>query len=186
MLIAQEKKQNNIAEYILYIWQLEDLLRANNLDMKLIEQNLISKYQQPPEVMSQIKLWYENFIAIIKTEKIENQGHTLFIKNTLNDLYYFHLQLIKSPQEDKYRQVYTKVITDIGEFQKKGNRFYDNELETMFTALYAVMLLKLQKKEISQGTQQAVNGFSELISMLAYKYHQNEQGNSELEQLEYE
>ena len=28
MYIAQRKRKENIAEYILYLWQLEDLLRA--------------------------------------------------------------------------------------------------------------------------------------------------------------
>ena len=37
MLIAREKKKNNIAEYILYMWQLEDMLRALKLDMEQVE-----------------------------------------------------------------------------------------------------------------------------------------------------
>ena len=37
MLIAREKKKNNIAEYILYMWQLEDMLRALKLDMEHIK-----------------------------------------------------------------------------------------------------------------------------------------------------
>ena len=47
MLIAQEKRKTNIAEYILYMWQVEDLIRAHQFNMDLIEQNLISQYAQP-------------------------------------------------------------------------------------------------------------------------------------------
>ena len=36
MFIAKQLKEKNIAEYLLYMWQVEDLLRANELDLSLI------------------------------------------------------------------------------------------------------------------------------------------------------
>jgi predicted metalloenzyme YecM len=42
MLIAKDKLKNNIVEYILYMWRIEDLLRAMNFDMEAIKSNLIS------------------------------------------------------------------------------------------------------------------------------------------------
>ena len=44
MIIAQLKRKENIAEYLLYMWQIEDIIRANKLDIDLIEKNLISQY----------------------------------------------------------------------------------------------------------------------------------------------
>lgn len=34
MYISQQLKQQNIAEYLLYMWQIEDLIRANGFDME--------------------------------------------------------------------------------------------------------------------------------------------------------
>ena len=45
MLIAQQKRKENIVEYILYMWNVEDLIRANGLDMKKIDDAVISKAQ---------------------------------------------------------------------------------------------------------------------------------------------
>ncbi|MGL5636915.1 MAG: DUF4924 family protein, partial [Bacteroidales bacterium] len=45
MIIASQKKKENIAEYLLYMWQVEDLIRAFKLDMDQIDQKLISQYQ---------------------------------------------------------------------------------------------------------------------------------------------
>ena len=42
MIIANAKKESNIAEYLLYMWQLEDLFRANDLDEKKLYQLLVS------------------------------------------------------------------------------------------------------------------------------------------------
>ena len=33
MYISQQLKKKNIAEYLLYMWQVEDMLRASNFDM---------------------------------------------------------------------------------------------------------------------------------------------------------
>lgn len=34
MYISKQLKQKNIAEYLLYMWQVEDMIRANNFDME--------------------------------------------------------------------------------------------------------------------------------------------------------
>ncbi len=182
MLIARDKKENNIAEYIIYIWQLEDLLRANELDFDKVNENIISKFNQTPEIISEIKQWYTDLIELMKAEKLEKQGHTQFIKNVVNDLYSFHTQLLKSPEETQYRDLYKIAAPDIEEFQKKGNRFYDNEMETVFSALYAILLLNIQKKKVTEGTKNAIANFSKLLSMLAFKYHKDEKGNSEIQE----
>jgi len=181
VLIARDKKENNIAEYVLYIWQLEDLLRANQLDFGKVQENIVSKFEQDAETMKEISHWYENFVALMKAEKLEQSGHTQFIKNTVNDMFSFHLELLKRPEENRYRELYQTAAPDIANFQMKGKYFYENEIETIFSALYAVLLLKFKNKIISQGTQAAVGNFSNLLSMLAFKYHKNETGNSELE-----
>ena len=37
MIIAQQKRRENIAEYLLYLWQVEDLLRACHLDIDTVD-----------------------------------------------------------------------------------------------------------------------------------------------------
>ncbi|MBQ1485634.1 MAG: DUF4924 family protein, partial [Muribaculaceae bacterium] len=44
MIIAKQKRQENIAEYLLYLWQVEDLLRACNLDIDKVEKAVIGRY----------------------------------------------------------------------------------------------------------------------------------------------
>ena len=44
MLIAQQKRKENIAEYLLYLWQVEDLLRACHLDIDTVDKVVISRY----------------------------------------------------------------------------------------------------------------------------------------------
>ena len=55
MIIAQQKRKENIAEYLLYMWQIEDIIRANKLDIDLIEQNLISQYKIDEDKRKEVK-----------------------------------------------------------------------------------------------------------------------------------
>ena len=50
MIIAEQKRKENIAEYLLYMYQVEDMIRANELDLESIEKTLISKFEVPYEV----------------------------------------------------------------------------------------------------------------------------------------
>ena len=59
MIIARELRKKNIAEYILYMWQIEDLIRAYDFNIELIDKNLISKFKKSDEILREIKNWYE-------------------------------------------------------------------------------------------------------------------------------
>ena len=50
MIIAKRKRKENIAEYLLYMWQVEDLIRANKFDMDSIRRTVIAHYAQPAAV----------------------------------------------------------------------------------------------------------------------------------------
>ena len=71
MIIAQQKRKENIAEYLLYMWQIEDIIRANKLDIDLIEQNLISQYKIDEDKRKEVKDWYESLIKMMELEKIK-------------------------------------------------------------------------------------------------------------------
>ena len=42
MYIASQKRKENIAEYLIYMWQVEDMIRANDLDIDKIQKNIIT------------------------------------------------------------------------------------------------------------------------------------------------
>ena len=44
MFIAKQKRKENIAEYLLYMWQVEDIIRSMNCDIRLIDSNIVSQY----------------------------------------------------------------------------------------------------------------------------------------------
>ena len=60
MLIAQQKRKENIAEYLLYMWQVEDIIRAFNFDMDVLKANVINRYEVDEEMRLAIDTRYSD------------------------------------------------------------------------------------------------------------------------------
>lgn len=179
MLIARQKRHENIAEYLLYMWQVEDLIRANKLDINLIKQNIIGKFEQPEAVKKEMQDWYEGLIAMMHQEHAESFGHLQINKNVILDLTRLHNELLKLPEEAAYSATYYKTLPFIVELRAKSDHKDEYELETCFSALYGLLLLRIQHKEISAETQAAISQISALLKLLAEKYKEEEENPDE-------
>lgn len=171
MFIAKQKKKENIAEYLLYMWQLEDILRAYELNIDKVQQALIDPTNSSVEEKEEARDWYNQLINSMRSEEIEKEGHLEINKKLLQSLTGLHLQLLKSANEKEYIETYYKTSPFIAELKKKANIKDVSEIETCFTALYGYLLLKLQKKEISSETSSAISQISSLLRILSEKYN---------------
>ena len=72
--------------------------------------------------------------------------------------------------------------TFIVELRNKNGKKDEPELETCFEALYGVLLLRLQKKPISEGTAKAVEAITSFLSMLANYYDKDRKGELKLDE----
>lgn len=174
MFIAQQKKRDNIAEYLLYMWQLEDILRAYQLNMDSIQEALIAPSSLSDSQKNEAYQWYNELIGQMRAEGIEKEGHLKKNKLLLKELGEFHKQLLKSGNETKYVEVYYKTLPYIQELRSKTKDQEVHEIEICFTALYGYLLLKLQKKSISPETATAITQISDLLRHLAERYHQQQ------------
>lgn len=181
MLIANQKKKENIAEYLLYMWQVEDTIRANNMDIDRIQQNIIDKYDQPEEVKREMREWYENLIEMMRIEQKQQSGHLQINKNVIIELTDLHQRLLKSSKEPFYTAAFYKTLPYIVELRSKMGDEKVGELETCFLALYGVLMLRLQGKPVSEETMNAVRQIGTFLAILAEKYNMEKRGELELE-----
>ena len=171
MFIAEQKKNENIAEYVLYMWQLEDILRAYKFNIELIQSSLIDPTNHSDEKKNEARYWYLNLIEQMKSEEVEKAGHLSVNKDLVSELTLFHSQLLKNPKELKYVETYYKTLPFIVELRAKSKDKDISEIETCFTALYGYLMLKLQQKEISAETASAISQITNLLRTLSEKYH---------------
>ena len=174
MLIARQKKQDNIAEYVIYMYQLEDMMRACNLDIDVVKKNIISQYKQPQDTINEMTYWYDNIIALMRNQQIEKKGHLQEVLNVVDDLNVLHLKLLRSPLHPDYKVAYQAAAPIIGQSIAITKTDGASEVEVCFEMMYMILLLRLQKKEISNDTNFAVAKISKLLAILSEKYHKNE------------
>jgi len=175
MLIARGKKTENIVEYLLYMWQIEDLIRAFKLDIELIQTHIIDGYDQPDEVKQEIREWYESLIEMMKLEDVVERGHIQLNKNVIIELTDLHNSLTGSPKESFYTMTYYKVLPLIVELRAKPGGTQYGEIETCLNTMYGLLMLRLQKKEITNETLAAANLISSFLRILSGKYKQDKE-----------
>ena len=170
MIIAKRKRKENIAEYLLYMWQVEDLIRANNFDMDSIRRTVIAHYAQPASVKEEIAQWYQELIDMMRGEGVMEKGHIQLNKNVIIALTDLHLRLLRSSKEMVYGATYYKTLPFIVQLRAKSGGEELPEIETCFNALYGYLLLKMQHKEVSAETLEAIKQITAFLALLSEKY----------------
>ena len=99
-------------------------------------------------------------------------GHLQINKIIVQDMTDLHNQLLTSSKFPFYNAEYYKVLPFIVELRNKGDKDV-SEIETCLNALYGIMILRLQQKEISTDTNHAMKEITTFIGMLSDYYVKN-------------
>lgn len=176
MLIATEKKEQNIIEYLLYMWQIEDLLRAQSFDEDAIEKNIIEGFEQPDSTIQEIRTWYRTLARQMQDQGVDKQGHLYELKEVEERLEQLHKYLLAHEEQyADYVKTYYETLPLIVELRSKQTSEKASEISTCLFALYGYLLLRIQRKEISTQTVEAMTQISTLLSKLATVYHNKKQ-----------
>lgn len=175
MYIASKKRKENIAEYILYMWQVEDMIRANGCDIDRIKANIIDRSGLDAARREEMTQWYESLIDMMRREGVTEAGHLQINRNILNQLVQLHQTLLADPAFPEYTAEFYRTLPYIVELRSKAGDTKTGEIETCFTALYGMLMMRLQKKEISPDTRDAIAQITRFIALLAKDFHLDEE-----------
>ena len=176
MLIAQQKKSENIAEYILYMYQVEDIIRAFKFDIDSILANYVEPQLPDSSFMNQYSAWYTSLIQQMKSQKIEKTGHLMDTQEIMIELSYLHNTLLNMTKDEKYIALFDVAAKNIDELKAKSDLKEKNHVEIAFHGMYMKLLLKLQKKEISAETEEAFDSMRIMLAYLGRGYHKMKAG----------
>lgn len=192
MLVAKELRKKSIAEYLLYMWQIEDIIRAYQCSLTKIRKEYIDKFNYTDAQKDEEEDWFGDLIRMMNQEGCRENGHLQINKVIMQSLTELHSQLLAFSKFPFYSAEYYRVLPFIVELRGKTKQVADrmarkneanlkeiaanlghSEIETCFDVLYGVMMLRLQKKEISRETETAVKEITTLIGMLSDYYQKD-------------
>lgn len=175
MFIALQKKKENIVEYLLYMFQVEDMLRATKFDMEAIRYTIAAQQSDEQDEQDEVVAWYKQLAQQMEHEGIVEKGHLQDIKNVIIELHYLHTTLLNVLRDTDYEAVYQAAQTYLEELKTKSGGV-TNEIELMLNALYAKLLLRLSGKKIGKETEEAMEDFRKVLAHLAHAYNLMRQG----------
>ncbi len=142
-------KKNNIAEYILYLWQIEDYLRA---------------FPQQADANQEL----HDISEMMHQENILKSGHLQLAQNALAELEDLHNDLLD--QEATYRAAMIQLTPSLNILKSKTDRPTMSDIEACLLLLYQIMLLKLQKRQISSETELVQKQATQVLQYLSKTY----------------
>ena len=172
MFISQELRKKSIAEYLLYMWQVEDIIRAYDCSLSRIRREYIARSDYDDEQLEDMTDWYGNLVTMMNQEGKRESGHLQINQVVLQQMSELHAQLLNSTKFPFYTSQYYKVLPFIVELRNRGDK-EKGEIETCLDALYGTMMLRLQQKEITPNTAHAIKEITTLLGMLSDYYEKD-------------
>ena len=175
MFVADKLRASNIVGYLIYMWQVEDIIRAFDFDIDKLSQHYLSRFGDVSEEQKkELRQWYSDIIDMMRSEGVKQRGHIQICKNVIINLTDIHDRLMASSKYPYYHAAYHKALPIIVELRaKQGADDLHSELESCFELLYGVTLLKMQGRTVSKETSDAAETISVFLGMLGDYYNQD-------------
>lgn len=169
MFIAKSIREKSVVEYLLYMWQMEDLIRAYGCSLTRIRREYIDRFDYTDQQKDEEEDWFGDLIRMMNQEGKREKGHLAINEVLLQDLGDLHVRLLQSTRFPYYPAEYYRVLPFIVELRQKGDKEI-GEVETCLNALYGVMLLRMRQKPISPETAHAIKAITTFLGMLSDYY----------------
>ncbi len=176
---AQALRKSNIAEYILYIWQLEDMFRALQFSPEAIYSQMVAPRNLDAQSKEVVLAWYMDIVELLRKEYKEDKGHIEHTMHLVADLNNLHLQLMKLPIGARYRTLYARLEEVLPDLRAIfGSDISDIELS--FRALYATILYRIKGEAGKGAVADTIEYISPVVAELASIYGKSERGEIDL------
>jgi hypothetical protein len=172
-MVVDSLKKENIAEYVIFMFYLHDLVRVHDFDIQKIMEQMVgnnSADSLEESYLISVNDWFSDFISKIRDEGVEKEGNISELKEVIEELNYLHFLALNEWKDQEYLDLYKNNKELISEYALKHGKAGKSEIELMLHSLYMIYLLRIQGKEVTKETQEAVKGFKEMISILSLKY----------------
>lgn len=177
MLIAKAKRKENIIEYILYMYQIEDIIRSLQLEIDQIDQRVIANFDQPQEVKLKIRDWYLGLIKEMQRDGLKRSGHLSSLKSLVNDLQELHTSLLTTYQDIEYQKLYNAARDELITLVKRsGGAALENEIDVALNGMYGLLILRLKQEKVSEETAHAMQRVGKMLAHLALQFKKQEAG----------
>ena len=166
---AAIKKKESIAEYIIYMYQTEDLILNYKFNLDDIFEYVIRHMSQNEQVLKAQLLWYADLIEQMRNEGILNGKKRLSTtQEYVIRLTSLHERLVNT--DKKYQPVFFKAENDIQHHVALSENTILSPIQICLNGIYGMLLLKLNGKTVSDEQQSTLVNFGNVLEYLSEAY----------------
>ena len=172
MIPAEVKKRENIAEYIVHMYQTEDLITTFNFNLDEIYEYVIRHMSKEESELKSLLLWYADVIDQMRKENLPVQGKRLAATQAyVKQLGNLHEQLLDNDEE--YSLIYGEAENDIQNQVKLSQGQVKDPIQACLNAVYGKLVINLNGKSLPPEHEKMVGQFGRVLAYLAKQYHRS-------------
>ena len=121
MGLLDDKKRENIASYIISMWHIEDMMRANDFDMDKLEEVLIAPMDADEKTEAEVRGWYAGVVTRMKEQGLQVRGHLSEVEEVLTELEFLHTTLTDVLNDSEYDTLFAAAQPGIAALQGQAD-----------------------------------------------------------------
>ncbi|MDN3688212.1 DUF4924 family protein [Cyclobacterium jeungdonense] len=173
--IAEKKKKEHLVEYILYLYRMEDLIRAYQFNMEDLEQYVLAHKNVSQHDRVESKAWLADLAESMKHAGVEEKGHLPEVQALVDRLAKFHWKLLKTDPDylALHRKAQPHLLTLLSDLNDENP---GHEIQIFIHTLYGLLLSKLNGKKAPESIEDAAARFGEVLSYLDARFRTSKPG----------
>ena len=171
MLLADRKKEQNISQYIIYMYQTELLIRNFEFDINEIQAQIVDKIPEETldkEAKAEEIHWYSSMIDSMKSEGLEKEGHLKNVQEEVQKLSDLNLKLLAEDQE--YQMVFHAARPAIRENIIASEGLVSDPVQACLNGVFGLLIARMKDKKVSAETLAQIDQFGNVLSYLSHKF----------------
>lgn len=173
MFIAEKLRKQNVIAYLVYMYQVEDVIRAYQLDTERIRKEYLVRFGYDEDQLEKACEWYAALVKMMKDEGCQEHGHVQVVRATLTLLEDRHQELLATHEHPDYERVYAQILPILVQLRSKGGK-EKTEVENCMDAIYGLSVLEMRHQQVSDETRSGLKPVAQLMDMLGNYYRETQ------------
>lgn len=164
-----KRRQENIAGYVIALWQVEDMLRAAGLDMAKVDELLLGGMEGDAQARAALRGWYAGLVARMQQQGLQRSGHLEEGREVVRELEQLHAALLESLADEAYAALHAEAQAALRSLPAPKDPAI-GLVERALMAVYGVMALRTKGVAITPATAEADALLRRFLDRLSQHY----------------
>jgi hypothetical protein len=166
--VATEKLRTNVSEFIIYMYQMEDLIRIYNFNLEDIKQYVIHHFPVQDSEKKQMEDWFRDLMQRMKKQEVTERGHLAEVQVYVDELLRIKEHLL--PTDPEFAAIYNAARPHIRESIMESHGMVKNDVQACLNGIYGLLLCRMNDKEVPEEIEKSLHCFGDVLSYLSYHY----------------